>query len=145
MPHVHGGIDPWHAALGFMFVSVSGAIILVMWRTKRVEGAGQKEHMRVKIALGLLALLCLLTFVRAEDDHNAAKQLKDAGAIVPLAQILATVGTAYPGRVLEVELRDMDGRRVYQVELVDTHGVVWYLHFDAIQGTLLHRRKEKVP
>jgi uncharacterized membrane protein YkoI len=87
----------------------------------------------------------LLTLVRADDDHNAAKQLKDAGAIVPLAQILDTVSTAYPGRILEVELRNTDSRRVYHVELVDTHGVVWYLQLDAAQGTLLHRQKEKTP
>lgn len=99
----------------------------------------------MKIAAGLLALLCLLTLVRAADDHNAAKQLKDAGAIIPLAQLLATVSTTYPGRILEVELRDTDGRRVYHVELVDTHGVVWFLQLDAIQGTLLHRQKEKPP
>lgn len=97
----------------------------------------------MKAAGGLLVCLCLLTAGHAADDHNRAKWLKDSGNILPLAKILEAVSSWRPGRVLEVELRDNHGRPVYHVELVDAHGVVWYLQFDAIQGTLLHTQQEK--
>jgi uncharacterized membrane protein YkoI len=96
----------------------------------------------MKVAGSLLACLLLLTMSHA-DDHNTAKRLKESGNIVPLATILKTVSTTHPGRVLEVELQHQHGRPVYHVELVDAHGVVWYLQFDATQGVLLHQYKEK--
>jgi uncharacterized membrane protein YkoI len=81
----------------------------------------------------------------AENDHNEAKRLKDAGNIIPLAQILTTVSRERPGRILEVELRTQHDRLIYRVELVDMQGVVWYLHLDATWGTLLSTQKEKTP
>jgi uncharacterized membrane protein YkoI len=96
----------------------------------------------LKIAGSLLACLLLLTMSHA-DDHNAAKRLKESGDIVPLATILKTVSTTHPGRVLDAELQHQHGRPVYHVELVDAQGVVWYLRFDATQGTLLYKHKEK--
>ena len=96
----------------------------------------------IKVAGGLFTCLLLLTMSHA-DDHDTAKRLKETGDIVPLATILDTVSTTHPGRVLEVDLQHQHGRPVYRVELVDAHGVVWYLRFDAIQGTLLHKHKEK--
>ncbi|HEY7492591.1 MAG TPA: hypothetical protein VIH59_15965 [Candidatus Tectomicrobia bacterium] len=100
---------------------------------------------KLKVAGGLLVCLCLLTVGYASDDHNTARWLKESGNIMPLAKILEAVSSWRPGRVLEVELQDNYGRPVYAVELVDVHGVVWYLQFDAIQGTLLHMQQEKAP
>jgi uncharacterized membrane protein YkoI len=97
----------------------------------------------MKAVGSLLAFLCLLTVGYAHDDHNVAKRLKESGDIVPLTKILEAVSSEHPGRILEVELQDHHGRLVYHVELVDAHGMVWYLRFDATQGTLLHTHKEK--
>jgi len=94
---------------------------------------------------GLLALLVGLTIGWAQDDHERAKRLKDAGEIIPLEQILATVRQEQRGRLLEVALRDEQGRLIYEVEIVDAQGVVWYLHYDARQGTLLRTQKEATP
>jgi uncharacterized membrane protein YkoI len=88
-------------------------------------------------------LACLLLIISYADDHDVAKRLKDTGDIVPLTTILKAVNTTHPGRVLEVELQHQHGRSVYAVELVDAHGVVWYLRFDATRGVLLHEHKEK--
>jgi uncharacterized membrane protein YkoI len=97
----------------------------------------------MKAAGSLLA--CLLLVMSYTADHDVAKRLKESGDIVPLATILKTVSTTHPGRVLEVELQHQHGRPVYHVELVDAHGVVWYLQFDATQGVLLRKHKEKGP
>jgi uncharacterized membrane protein YkoI len=101
----------------------------------------EKGEQLMKAAGSLLA--CLLLIMSYADDHDVAKRLKDTGDIVPLATILKTVSTTHPGRVLEVQLQHQHGRPVYHVELVDAHGVVWYLQFDATQGALLHKDKEK--
>jgi uncharacterized membrane protein YkoI len=96
----------------------------------------------MKAAGSLLVCLLLLTVSHA-NDHDRAKQLKDTGDIVPLATILDTVSAMHPGRILEVDLQHQNGRPVYRLELVDAHGVVWYLRVDAMRGTLLHKHKEK--
>ena len=90
-------------------------------------------------------LMVLLSIGFADGDHDTAKRLKDSGEIIPLEKILEAVRKEHPGRLLEVELRDQEGRRVYDVELVDKQGVVWYLQYDATWGTLLHVRKGKTP
>jgi uncharacterized membrane protein YkoI len=92
-----------------------------------------------------MVLLVMLTMGVAQDDHERAKRLKDAGEIIPLEQILATVRQDQLGRLLEVELRDKQGRLIYEVAIVDAQGVVWYLHYDARQGTLLRTQKDKTP
>jgi uncharacterized membrane protein YkoI len=96
--------------------------------------------------VGLLVLLVGLSMgCLAQDDHERAKRLKDAGEIIPLEKILATVRKEQLGRLLEVELRDQQGRLIYEVEIVDAYGVVWYLHYDARQGTLLRTKKDVTP
>ena len=94
---------------------------------------------------GFLVLLVGLAMGLAQDDHERAKRLKDAGEIIPLEQLLATVREAHRGRLLEVALRDWQGRLIYEVEIVDAHGVVWYLHYDARRGTLLRTQKDTTP
>jgi uncharacterized membrane protein YkoI len=95
--------------------------------------------------VGLMVLLVVLTMGLAQDDHERAKRLKDAGKIIPLEKILTTVREGHHGRLLEVELRDQRGRLIYEVEVVDAHGVVWYLQYDARQGTLLRIKKDTTP
>ena len=94
---------------------------------------------------GLVALLVGLTMGLAQDDHERAKRLKDAGEIIPLEKILDTVREDHRGRLLEVALRDEQGRLIYEVEIVDAQGVVWYLHYDARHGTLLRTKKDTTP
>jgi hypothetical protein len=94
---------------------------------------------------GLIVLLVALTMGLAQDDHERAKRLKDAGEIIPLEKILDTVREDHRGRLLEVAFRDEQGRLIYEVEIVDAQGVVWYLHYDARHGTLLRTKKDTTP
>jgi hypothetical protein len=77
--------------------------------------------------------------------HGVLVERADAGHLAKLLELALElfVRSTHPGRVLEVELRHQYGRPVYTVELVDAHGVVWYLQFDATQGFLLHEHREK--
>jgi uncharacterized membrane protein YkoI len=74
------------------------------------------------------------------DDHARARQLREAGEIVPLQQILG--GLASDERVLEVELEDEHGGYRYEVEVLDAQGTVWEYLFDARSGELLKKHRE---
>jgi len=91
----------------------------------------------IVLLLGLTPVLA-----PADDDHERARQLKELGQILPLQQILKSAQAEHPGRVIEVELDDDDGRYVYEIELLDEHGEVWELYFDATNGKLIKRERE---
>ena len=101
-----------------------------------------------QITLLILAIiLCLTQFmVHADDDstqdHDRAKQLMESGDIVPLENILKTSRDTHPGKVLEVELETERDKLVYEIEILDTQGIVWELKYDAYTGKLLNTEKE---
>ena len=70
-------------------------------------------------------------------DHEAAFELAREGRILPLERILEQQRRDRPGRILEVELERENGSLVYELELLDAHGRVWELYYDAVSGRLL--------
>lgn len=90
---------------------------------------------------GLVILLWSLA-ASPSADHEAAYELAREGRILPLEQVLEQQRRDRPGRVLEVELEHEDGRMVYELELLDTSGRVWELHYDAVSGRLLGSEAE---
>jgi uncharacterized membrane protein YkoI len=82
-------------------------------------------------------LLVLLAQPLLADDHQQARQLREAGEILPLQAILS--GLPADERVLEVELELEGGRYLYEVEALDRRGTVWEYRYDARSGELLHR------
>ncbi len=90
-------------------------------------------------------LLCLLlpALALADNDHDLARELKQAGDILPLEHILEKVQRLHPGHVLEVELEKEEQRYIYEIETVDKKGNVWEMQFDAKTGVLLKTKKEK--
>ncbi len=75
-------------------------------------------------------------------DHRRALELTRAGTILPLEQILLPFMQRHPGRVLEVELEEEDGRLVYEVELLEGDGRVWEYLIDPYNGQLIRRYQE---
>lgn len=69
----------------------------------------------------------------AGDDHDQAHDLRHAGDIVPLSQLLARPELAGQ-RVLEAELETEHGRLVYELELLDEAGRVHERYYDAVTG-----------
>lgn len=82
------------------------------------------------------------TFLLAELDINNVMELKQTGEILPLESILKRVRELQPGRVIEIELEDDDGRYIYEMEVVDDSGVVWDIDVDARSGELLERERD---
>jgi len=89
-----------------------------------------------------LLILCLLLPVvsgASNDDHDEAKNLREAGEIVSLEKLLADARSRHSGRVLEIELEleHEHGMRVYEIEMVDDQGKVHEYYYDAKDGRLL--------
>lgn len=78
----------------------------------------------------------------ASADHEEAYQLLQQGKILPLGEIIALQRQERPGRILEVELRQEEGRLVYLLEVLDDQGRVWQLYYDAATGDSVARSPE---
>jgi uncharacterized membrane protein YkoI len=79
----------------------------------------------------------------AFEGHDEAKKLKDAGAILPLEQVLGQARRDRPGRVVETELEKKHNRYVYEIKIVDERGVVHELKYDAASGRQLKEEQER--
>jgi uncharacterized membrane protein YkoI len=74
-------------------------------------------------------------------EHDAVRAIKQRGDILSLDRILQEASGQHPGRVLESELEQEDGRYVYEVELVDDQGRVREMKFDASTGDVLKEKQ----
>lgn len=78
----------------------------------------------------------------ADGDHDRAKQLKEAGEILSLEQVIEKAKRDHPGQLLEAELEEKKGRFIYELELLDQEGIVWELEYDAKSGELMKEKRE---
>ncbi len=93
--------------------------------------------------LKLAALFFVCTqLTLAKTDYNQAKQLLEAGEILPLEQILAGLSRHIPGRVLEVELETDVKQVMYKIELIDNKGLIWKLKVNAKTGKMIERKQD---
>ena len=104
-------------------------------------GNGLRSGRFFRVLVIVLAMFAAGT-VQAKRDHDHARELSEAGEILPLESILKKVQQVYPGRVLEVDLERKHGRLVYEIELVDEQGVVRELYYDAATGDLLRGKRD---
>ena len=95
----------------------------------------------LSIAIALLLLLVGNT-TYGSDDHEFARRLSDGGEILPLESILQRVKQHQTGRVLEVEFEEEHGQYIYEVEVLNSKGVVWELKLDARTGQIIERKQE---
>ncbi len=98
----------------------------------------------LKPAILLLSLFTIGTAAPAiadeEDqiDYLEARRLMENGTIVPLQTILNQV----EGRILEVELEHERNLYLYEIEVLNNHGIVIELEFDATTGKLIKSKIE---
>jgi uncharacterized membrane protein YkoI len=76
------------------------------------------------------------------EDHEQIRRLKESGRIRSLESVLEEIRRDYPGRIIEIELDDDDGRYTYEIELIDEQGVVWDLEIEARTGKLLEKKQD---
>jgi hypothetical protein len=91
------------------------------------------------VMLCLLTLACSLPLVSLADDdewRELHEQVK-SGELLPLSQIIETLRRDYKGEVIEVELEDEDGVRLYEIELLGPDGQVVEFLLDAATGEII--------
>lgn len=91
----------------------------------------------------VLSLLLAVPAVRADSDHDRARNAVRAGQVLPLDRVLDRLAFEHPGQVLEVELDDEDGRWVYEIRLLQAGGRRVKLKVDAASGEVLGQRERK--
>lgn len=91
------------------------------------------------VLLGLLTMMGTLPRASLADDaewRELHEQVK-AGELLPLSQILERVRRDYKGDVIEVELEDENGARLYEIELLGPDGQVVEFLLDAATGEMM--------
>jgi uncharacterized membrane protein YkoI len=78
----------------------------------------------------------------ADEDHELARKLRDAGTILALEDIVRQARAAKPGELLESELEQKQGRYIYEIEILDKAGQVWELKMDAANGRLISMERD---
>ncbi len=81
---------------------------------------------------------------RADDDVEKARRLHTSGTILSLEHMVREARKIRPGRVIEAELEyeDSHQRYVYEVEILDEHGRIWEVEFDAATGEIIEHEPE---
>lgn len=75
-------------------------------------------------------------------EHAAVRGMEDPDAILPVERLLQIARQQHAGRVLEIELEELERGLFYEVEILDDSGRVWEMHFDARSGELLEEEWE---
>lgn len=96
-----------------------------------------------KYALNIIMLMIVSSHSSfADTDYNRAKQLLDAGEILSLEQILEKISTQTSGHILEVELKTKKQQVLYEIDIVDSKGLVWELKVNAKTGEVIERKQD---
>lgn len=75
--------------------------------------------------------------VSAPPDYEIAREAVERGEIRPLAEVLAAVREAHPGRVIDVELEYGMMSRIYEVEILTDGGRLIEVEVEAATGAIL--------
>lgn len=88
------------------------------------------------LALALLAWPCAVQAGR-DVGPDEALRLVESGELQSLQSLVDDALARHPGRLLEAELEQEDGRYIYEIEIVTTDGRVMEFEYDGRTGELL--------
>ena len=88
------------------------------------------------------AVTVSIQYAFADEDHVAARKLRESGKILSLENIAERARNHKAGEILETELDLTHGRYVYEVEILDAGGKVWELKLDAGNGDLITMKRD---
>lgn len=92
------------------------------------------------IASLLVLLLVLPGPAFADDDRDDAERASRgmrSGEFLPFAQLARAALERYPGRIVEAELDEDDGRILYEIKVLQSNGRVVEVEVDARTGRIL--------
>ena len=79
---------------------------------------------------------------KGDESQPGSGAAQAPSGLLTLEDIVRQVQAQHPGKVVETELEHKHGRYVYEVEVVDDHGVKTELKYDAKTGELISSKVE---
>jgi len=73
-------------------------------------------------------------------QRNIQKNMQD---LLPLENFITKAESQHAGRLIEAELKYIDGRDIYEIEILDESGKVWETYYDAHTGEPLDHEEEE--
>ncbi|MDE0944461.1 MAG: hypothetical protein OSB58_18810 [Alphaproteobacteria bacterium] len=108
------------------------------WRGDRLGQAVIRSYLGNGSYLGKWRLAEKKQKKRRKRDHDRARDAVSAGNVLPLRQIMQSVGRRYPGRLLDANLgQNRQGRWIYRIKLLAPGNQVRRLSVDAKSGRVL--------
>lgn len=97
-----------------------------------------------KIGISVIAVMVLLAIgvANGEDNTKAASPATPQTSIT-IEKAISLAKAAMPGRVIEAEFEEEDGKSVYEVEIVAAGGKTYELEIDAHTGKVLKTEEEE--
>ena len=96
---------------------------------------------RAKPSTILLAcLIALAPSLARADDQEVMDRLRTAverGEALPLSMLQRSLGRAFPGEIIGVEVDEDDGRFVYEFKVLQSSGRILEIEMDAADGAVL--------
>jgi len=97
----------------------------------------------IAIGLAIVAVGMLVGGVEVKADPREANLQTNLKDLAPLEQLIIKAESLHAGRLLEAELKTIDGREIYEIEILDSSGKVWETYYDARSGELINREEEE--
>ncbi|HXH65037.1 MAG TPA: PepSY domain-containing protein [Mariprofundaceae bacterium] len=102
------------------------------------------------LATGVLTVLVLTGSIvspvpaaEGNDDQDVVRELRQQGKILPLSTIVERLTAKYPGRILQAELENEKGKRIYEIQMILKGGIVRTFHVDAHTGEILSTTRKE--
>jgi len=106
-----------------------------------------------KIRIGTLVLVGAVLALNGsawsdEKAHDEASETRKAVELskttkVPVDQAIKTASEKLPGKIIQAELEEKQGKTVWEVEIVGPDGQVTELHIDANTGAVVGTERKK--
>ena len=94
------------------------------------------------ITITTIILLSLYSLQGHTDDQDRVLELRLAGEVMPLEQILKISRQYQQGSILEVELEQEWNTIIYELKILADDGQVWELKVDAKSGAIIERERD---
>ena len=91
----------------------------------------------MRLLLPMVILPFLVAAADYGDDSDEAYRLRERNEILPLEELLRRLDLGPDTRILEIESELEHGRRVYEIEYLDSSGRVREALIDAQSGAVL--------
>jgi cytochrome b len=81
--------------------------------------------------------------VKADSPREINLQQKDMNDLIPLESLIKKAEADHAGRLIEAELKSVEGKDIYEIEILDESGKVWETYYDARSGEPIDYEEEE--